>query len=87
MLVISCRKNKGPIFFVRANRIDGDVGYCDDVSILVRASRNDGDVGCCDDVSIFGSGGQMAALTSSSKGNWHMVISSSGNTTKLWLLV
>jgi len=44
--------------------------------------RKRGDVGCCGDVSILG-----RVLTSASKGNWHMMTSSSGNTSPLWLLV
>jgi len=39
-----------------------------------RIDRNLGDVGYCGDVSILGS-----VLTSASKGNWHMVASSSGS--------
>jgi len=46
------------------------------LAFFVRANgidRNCGGVGYCGDVSILGS-----VLTSASKGNWHMVASSSG---------
>jgi len=82
-------KSKGQVFVDWANRIH--LGKILQVQLLgklsllllvffVRANHIDqrhGDVGCCGDVAV---------LTSASKGNWHMM-TSSGNTPPLWLVM
>jgi len=54
----------------RKNKSKGQVFF-----VANRIDRRRGDVGYCGDVSILG-----GVLTSASKGYWHLVASSSGNT-------